>query len=79
MRMEQIDAKTPPTEFSWTRCTAYGAIMMATWAVITLLVRLLTSWDDKVTTPGIAFGIAMGIALEYLRRDKARKEDRTRR
>ncbi|AKT52424.1 hypothetical protein [Arsenicicoccus sp. oral taxon 190] len=76
MDMNKVDATTPATEFSWIRACVYGAIMMVAWVVITLLIRMLTSWEDRVTTPGIGFGIAMGIAFEYIRRGDARKKQR---
>lgn len=71
--MNTIDSKTPPTEFSWVRAAIYGAIMMVTWLVVTLLLRLLTSWDN-LSTPGIPFAIVVGIVFEYLRRDGVRKK-----
>lgn len=73
--MNRIDAKTPATEFSWLRAVAYGVLMMLAWLLIGLIVTLLTPWDNT-QPPGVPFGIAMGIALEYIRRNDVRKKQR---
>ena len=66
-----------PTEFGWLRAGISALITMAIWAVCWLVEALVVksadlSWIDP-SFPGFTFALACGIAWEYIRRDKARR------
>ncbi|QQS00493.1 MAG: hypothetical protein IPK37_16925 [Austwickia sp.] len=63
--------KTPLTQFGWLRASLYTALTLAIWLILDLL---LLPWKDA-EMPGFLLAVACGVAMEYLRRDRARKAD----
>ena len=69
---------TTSTDFSWARAMIWTAATALIWVACALVVRLVAGWQDwpwvTANVPGLPVALAFGVGIEYLRRDRARRD-----